>query len=105
MKTTAIMLAALLGSAAAVAQSGAGAGAGPGDHPGATQHWEKNAKDGYMTREQAMAYKPSNGKPMNFSEADRDGDGRVSQSEWMNYHGMGSASGARSGHGSTDKTK
>ncbi|MGH8718904.1 MAG: hypothetical protein ACREV0_08195 [Burkholderiales bacterium] len=55
--------------------------------------WTENARGGYMTKEQAMGYRGKDGKPMDFKKLDADGDGRVSQAEWTNYHG-GSAGAA-----------
>jgi hypothetical protein len=49
--------------------------------------WTENARGGYMTKEQAMGYKGADGKPVDFKKLDKDGDGRVSQAEWTNYHG------------------
>lgn len=51
------------------------------------QYWTRNSKDGFMTRESSMNHKGSDGRAMNFSKADSDGDGRLSEREWRAYHG------------------
>jgi hypothetical protein len=47
--------------------------------------WTEHARDGYMTKEQAMKYKGADGKAMDFKKLDADNDGRVSQSEWQKH--------------------
>jgi hypothetical protein len=53
----------------------------------AGDYWGKHAKDGYITRDQALNYKPADGKAMDWKRMDADSDGKVSQMEWKNYHG------------------
>lgn len=52
----------------------------------AGSYWTRNAKDGYMSRESSMNYKGSDGRSMEFSQADTDRDGRISEREWRAYH-------------------
>ncbi|MGH8772823.1 MAG: hypothetical protein ACREV2_16860 [Burkholderiales bacterium] len=47
-------------------------------------YWQQHSKDGYMTREQAMAYKGDN--PIDWRKLDADADSRVSRTEWTEYH-------------------
>lgn len=50
------------------------------------QYWTRNSKDGYMTRESSMNHRGSDGRAMDFSKADSDSDGRISEREWRAYH-------------------
>ncbi len=107
MRNIAIAAAMALGSTLAMAQSAgagggaAGAGVGNQSDPHVGEYWDKNAKDGHMTRDQAMGYRTKDGKaymhksgkPMEYAAVDADSDGRVSKVEWMNYFG-GEARGA-----------
>ena len=52
----------------------------------AGQYWTRNSKDGYMSREGSMNHRGSDGRAMDFSKADSDGDGRISEREWRAYH-------------------
>lgn len=101
MKHIAIAAAFALGSSVAMAQSagmsgsgGAGVGnAGAVGDPDVGAYWDKTSKDGYMTRDQATGYRSKDGKTMDMAKADKDGDGRVSRSEWTNYHGANAVGG------------
>lgn len=53
----------------------------------ASDYWNKHASDGSMTRDKAMGYKSREGTSMDFSKADANQDGRISESEWKSYHG------------------
>ncbi|MGH8726609.1 MAG: EF-hand domain-containing protein [Burkholderiales bacterium] len=66
-------------------QQGQPSGSSAGDS-NAGAFWTENARGGHMTKEQAMGYKSADGKPVDFKKLDADGDGKVSQSEWTNYH-------------------
>ena len=60
----------------------------------ALDYWNHHAREGFMTREQALRYRNRDGspymdrmgRPMDATAIDRDGDGRVSQPEWLTYH-------------------
>lgn len=52
------------------------------------QYWQQHAQGGYMTPEAAVMYPAPAGR--NASMIDANGDGRVSQSEWLRHHGESS---------------
>ena len=52
----------------------------------ASIYWTRNAKDGYLSRESSMNYKDPDGRAMDFSRADSDRDGRISEREWRAYN-------------------
>ena len=101
MKRTAIAAAFALGSTLAFAQytgtqTPRGQGQGQQDVPSsqpsarsgaANDYWERHAQEGYMTREDAMGYRWHDGRAADFDAIDTDGDGRVSQGEWLAYSG------------------
>ncbi len=68
---------------------------GAGDAYLATEFWGKNAKDGYLSKEDAGRFKGSDGKMVNMKMLDMDNDGRVSEREWTSYHQKAGAAGAR----------
>lgn len=66
--------------------------------------WVKNAKEGHMTRDQAVKYKDREGKAVDFERLDADKDGRASKPEWTKYHVSNplKSDGARD-HGADDR--
>lgn len=48
----------------------------------ASAYWKQNSSQGYMSREQTMAYKGPDGRRADFSKLDTDRDGRISETEW-----------------------
>lgn len=73
-------------------QQGQPSGSSVGDDT-AGAFWTEHARGGYMTKEQATGYKSTDGKSMDWTKLDANGDGRVSQEEWNNYHGAAGAAG------------
>jgi hypothetical protein len=59
--------------------------------------WSKHAKEGSLSREDAMKYKTPEGKSVEFDRLDTNKDGKVSQSEWNAYHGATGAAGRTGG--------
>ncbi len=53
----------------------------------AGSYWMGNSRDGYMSRESSMNYKDRDGRNVDFSKADTDQDGRISEAEWRAYNG------------------
>lgn len=106
MKKIAVAIALALGSTLAVAEGDKAKPSAAGDAPVTTSptpqqgqpsgssvgddnagaFWTENAREGHMTRDQAMKYKSADDQEMDFTKLDADNDGRVSQSEWTNYH-------------------
>jgi hypothetical protein len=70
-----------------VPQKGVTDGAPQGN--AASDNWTQHSKDGYMTREHAMSFKATDGKPIDWVKLDADADGRISEPEWTAYHGEG----------------
>jgi hypothetical protein len=54
--------------------------------PIVSTYWDQNSKDGYMTRDKAVQFKGSDGKPADWDKLDKDKDGRASRAEWLSYH-------------------
>jgi hypothetical protein len=55
--------------------------------------WDKHSKDGNLGREDAMKFRSSDGRPIEFERLDMNKDGRVSQAEWISYHSSTGAAG------------
>lgn len=92
MKSIAIAAALALGTSIAMAQSGGASGGGVGSagvgnvgDVDASKYWSDHSKDGYMTGERAMAYKSKDGKAADMKAMDKDNDGQVSRTEWIEY--------------------
>ena len=77
---------------------------GAGDTYLANEFWAKNAKDGFLSKEDALKFKGADGKSVDMQKLDVDNDGRISQREWAAYHESAGAAGIGAGANSkTDK--
>lgn len=54
--------------------------------PLASQFWTQNAREGFLTRDQALGFRGVDNSALDWNRLDADLDGRVSQSEWSTYH-------------------
>lgn len=80
----------------------------------AQDYFKKNSRNGYMSPDQAMAYRGADGqslmtkdgKGMDMGMMDGNGDRRISESEWMEHRRMMVGSGMTGGgmHGGTSGT-
>jgi hypothetical protein len=52
-----------------------------------SEWWQQHAYQGYLSKQDAMAYRDDSGKEADWSKLDSDNDGRVSNLEWSRYHG------------------
>lgn len=77
----------------ATASSKATAEKGAGDSMLAKEFWDKNAKGGYLSREDVARFKGADGKTPDMRQIDTDNDGRVSEREWMTYQKSAGAAG------------
>lgn len=55
--------------------------------------WDKYSKEGIMSKEDALKYKGPDGKSVDVSKADANGDGKLSAAEWTKYHQESGAAG------------
>jgi hypothetical protein len=80
--------------------SGKASAQGAGDTMTAKAFWDKNAKDGYLSKEDAARFKGADGKSVDMQKLDIDNDGRISEREWTMYNKTAGAAG-KSQTGST----
>lgn len=73
--------------------TGKAAAKGAGDSYLAKDFWDKNAKDGYLSKEDAARFKGADGKSVDMQKIDLDNNGRVSEREWMTYQQTAGAAG------------
>jgi hypothetical protein len=66
--------------------------------------WDKHSKEGIMSKEDALKYKGADGKSVDVSKADANGDGKLSAAEWTKYHQESGAAG-RAGDATKDAPK
>jgi len=66
---------------------------GAGDTYLANEFWAKNAKDGFLSKEDALKFKGADGKSVDMQKLDVDNDGKISQREWAAYHESAGAAG------------
>jgi hypothetical protein len=72
-----------------------GAGAGQANTPEA--FWDKHAKQGTLSKDDAMKFRSADGKPIDFQKLDANNDNKISQSEWNAYHSTTGAAGRTGG--------
>jgi hypothetical protein len=58
-----------------------------------TSFGPKNAKDGFLSKEDALKFKGADGKSVDMQKLDVDNDGKISQREWAAYHESAGAAG------------
>jgi hypothetical protein len=113
-KEIALAVALALGSTLAIAGGDkAGTTSGTTDSPSATTggasdkantpqaFWDKHAKEGSLSKDDAMKFRSADGKPVDFPKLDANSDNKVTQSEWNAYHATAGAAGRTGG----DKVK
>lgn len=88
-------------SVAGTGAVGKAAAQGAGDAYLAKEFWDKNAKDGYLSKEAVARFKGADGKGVDMQKIDLDKDGRVSEPEWTTYQQTAGAAG-KSPQGSTE---
>jgi hypothetical protein len=73
--------------AVAIGQIQAPTATGAREATSPAEYWQQHAKGGFMSEEAAAAYPSPDGHKADFAKIDADKDGKVSQSEWVRYHG------------------
>jgi hypothetical protein len=76
--------------------TGKAAATGSGDTYLAKEFWTKNAKDGYLSKDDVARFKGADGKGVDMQKLDLDNDGRVSEREWNAYQQTAGAAGKTS---------
>jgi hypothetical protein len=94
MTKLALAIAMALSSTIVFAQdTGKAAATGAGDSMMAKDFWEKNAKGGFLSKEDVARFKGADGKTVDMQKIDMDNDGKVSEKEWSAYQQTAGAAG------------